>query len=105
MTTIHRTQFPVRDELVLTLPGYRRAIHAQLLRRHIAQRLGVANPWIEVWYETEGDNPIDVRFYVEGTGHQFTHQAQHVATFQDGALIWHVYVEYPLAENLVPEVK
>lgn len=103
MTVIHRAQFRITDETVLTLPGYRRTIHAAPSREYatgIPRGLGV-----EVWYEAYQDEPghdepVDVRFYVHGTGHPFDHpHAEHVATFGD-SLIWHVYVEYPTREAM-----
>lgn len=51
MTVIHRAQFRLTDETVLTLPGYRRTIHAAPSREYatgIPRGLGV-----EVWYERE----------------------------------------------------
>lgn len=101
MTTIHRTVIPIVDNVVVRLPGYRRAIHAAPSREDCT---GIpAGYGVEVWYETDLEDPVDVRFYVHGTGLYFEHpDAQHVATFPtaDGALIWHVYAEYPLAEKL-----
>lgn len=97
MTVIHRAHLRIADETVLTLPGYRRTIHAAPSREYAT---GIPNGHgVEVWYEADHDAPVDVRYYVHGTGHPLDHRfAEHVATFGD-ELIWHVYVEYPLKEK------
>lgn len=95
MTTIHRAAMPITDRQYVTLTGYTRTLHVAHMRRHIAQREGIASPWIEVWYEVHDDVPITVRFDVHGTGHDFDHYGQHVGTVttNNGQLVWHVYAE------------
>lgn len=97
--SIHRTEIPIADSTTQRLRGYRSALHVAPSR---------ANPTthIEIWYEmADIDETSEVRFHVHGTGHRFDHHplsTPYIGTVftHGGHLVWHVYAENPLSENL-----
>ena len=83
---IYKYPFKVNDHVELTMPR-----GATIL--HVACQAGV--PY--VWALVDIDEPMEVQeFRVFGTGHPLPDepwiQGLHVATFMQGALVWHLFM-------------
>lgn len=47
--------------------------------------------WVECEYPEE--KPIEVKFYVRGTGQGIPMGARHVGTWQERGFVWHLYAD------------
>ena len=68
----------------VAMPRGARIVHGAMPR---------AAPWTPtLWAEVDSDQAAEPRhFVVIGTGHGIPADAQHVATYFEGELVWHVY--------------
>lgn len=96
LKTVHRTEIALVDEQIQELRGFLRILHVAPHRNPMKDAL-------EVWFEVaDFDDVHRVKFFVHGTGHTFDHpHAEYVGTCptHNGALIWHVYAQWPIPEE------
>ena len=83
--TIHKYPLPTTDFPRVTMPGYPRILKVECQR---------GEPFI--WALVRPDaTPIEHRFRIFGTGHPVAENdivgLAHVATFQQGSCVWHVF--------------
>lgn len=100
---IHRVSLPLKDTQTLQLRGFRTAVHVAPVRMQILARENDQAAF-ELWYEAspDSDELLQVDVHVEGTGHPFKHDGEHIGTFTQshGDFVWHVYVEYPVMPSV-----
>lgn len=86
MMTIHKYQFEINDIVVVRMPEGSHILKVECQR-------GVPC----IWAIVDTSKPrTEYYFRIFGTGHSLTPNARadtHVATFQDGSLVWHMFKE------------
>ncbi|MFI7168500.1 DUF7352 domain-containing protein [Rhodococcoides fascians] len=103
---IHRMELPIADVFDIAIPGFRQVLHVSEHRNHARSREA-----FEVWYERAASattaDTVTVRFRTVGTGNPITFRtgptyAQYLGTVKthSNQLVWHVYVEYPVVEEV-----
>lgn len=81
MRTVYKYVLPPAPESVVAWPLGSRVV-----------RFGPQGENLFIWAEVQTDNPpADARFKVVGTGQEIATPWQHVASCEQGALVWHLY--------------
>jgi hypothetical protein len=81
MKTIHKFPFEVEDEVVITMPRTARVVLVECQNDQ---------PCMWAIVDTR-EEPAETRFFVTGTGHPAPDAREHLASFQQGPFVWHVW--------------
>lgn len=83
MVTVHKYQFAIEREIILMVPYGARVLKVEC-------QADVPSIWALV-----DTNRLMVarRFYLFGTGKEISTHLRHVATFQQGIYVWHLFEE------------
>jgi len=81
MKRVFKYEFEITDNLVIPMPIGAQILHADIQAGHPC-----------VWALVDPEHAReDRRFAVHGTGHPVFENEVHIATFQQGPFVWHLF--------------
>jgi len=82
MKTIYKYTFDINDDIEIEMPAGAEIVHVGV------DPQGQAAIWAKV---NTKDPAVAQRFNIRGTGHDIDGAGNHVASFNQGAFVWHVF--------------